>query len=309
MTERQQAHPEFADLGSSWELTLRADGYAANTLRSYLAAMANLVGWLAEHHPGVGPLDVTRDHARAWVVHLRETTSSGTARSWFAGVRHFARWLVAEEERDRDFTDGIKTPPPNQPTTPVLSADDLRALLGTCAGNDFIVRRDKAILYVFIDGGLRLAEVAGLALDDVDVRNRMVFVMGKGSNRSGPRRRAVPFGVKATQALDRYLRERRRHPFAETSPLWLGARGRATLSADGVERMLHRRAALVGVKLHPHMFRHSWASQFRAAGGSEGDLMVLGGWRSRSMLDRYGKAVAEERAQEAYRQRALGDRL
>jgi integrase len=74
--------------------------------------------------------------------------------------------------------------------------------------------------------------------------------------------------------------------------------------------MLKRRAALVGLEgVHPHVFRHSWASAFRAAGGSEGDLLVLGGWRSRAMLDRYGKAAAADRAAESYRRLSLGDRL
>jgi len=288
---------------------MRADGYAANTLKSYLRALDTFGAWLFDQNPAVSPVDVTRDHIRAWIVQTREATSSGTARSWFAGVRHFFRWAVAEEETDRDPTEGVRTPPPNDPTTPVLSLDDIRALLVTCAGRDFVSRRDAAIIYLFADGGLRLAELADLTVPSVDVRDRILYVNGKGSNRSGPRRRAVPLGVKAAQALDRYLRERRRHPHAEREALWLGGRGRPSLSPDGIDAMLKRRGAVAGVKLHPHMFRHSWASQFRAAGGAEGDLMVLGGWRSRQMLDRYGKVVAEERAREAYRSIALGDRL
>jgi len=305
----QPLHPDFGPLVESWRLALDADGYADNTLRSYARAVDSLARWLAEHHPDVGPVEMTRDHVRGWVVHVRESTSSGTARSHFAGVRHFTRWMVAEGETTVDATDGIRTPAANDPSTPVLSLDQIRAVLGTCSGNDFANRRDRAILFVFIDCGVRLAECTGLALDDVELRDRILFVRGKGSNRSGPRLRGVPFGAKCTQALDRYLRVRRKHPHAALPALWLGARGRPTLSADGIERMILRRAASVGVELTPHVFRHSWASQFRAAGGSEGDLMVLGGWRNRSMLDRYGKVAASERAQEAYRRLALGDRL
>jgi integrase len=135
-------------------------------------------------------------------------------------------------------------------------------------------------------------------------------VAGKASRRSGPRHRAVPLGVKAARALDRYLRERRRHPYADTLRLWLGSRGRPTLDADGVKAMLKRRAADAGIAdLHPHAFRHTWAHAFRAAGGNEGDLMLLGGWRSRAMLDRYGKAAAADRAADAYRRLSLGDRI
>ena len=74
--------------------------------------------------------------------------------------------------------------------------------------------------------------------------------------------------------------------------------------------MLKRRGADAGIPdLHPHAFRHTWAHAFRDAGGNEGDLMLLGGWRSRAMLDRYGKAAAADRAAEAYRRLSLGDRI
>lgn len=309
-SETQPTHPDFALLGESWQLSLNADGYAANTLRSYPNGLRQLAGWLAVNHPGVGPLDVTRDQLRAWIVHVRDSSSTGTARSWFAGVRHFFRWLVAEGETDRDPTEGIRTPPPNEAKTPVLPLDDVRALLGTCTGRDFVDRRDAAIIYTFVDCGLRLAECARLALADVQLRDRALTIHGKGSNRSGPRVRQATLSVKGTQALDRYMRERRRHPYAERPSLWLGARGRPALSDDGIEAVLHRRAAQAGIEMfHPHVLRHTWASQARAAGLSEGDLMVLGGWRSRAMLDRYGKAAAAERAADAYRRLALGDRL
>jgi site-specific recombinase XerD len=308
-TQPAATHPDFAILLASWELSLSADGYAANTLASYRRALVNFATWLAATAPGIGPAEATREHVRGWIVHVRETTSSGTARSWFAGLRHFCRWAVSENELDGDPTEGIKTPRPNDKRTPVLSSGNLRTLLDTCKGKDFVSRRDAAIIYLFLDCGLRLAELAELTVDDVDLRDRMIYVAGKGSNRSGPRRRAVRAGVKCAQALDRYLRERRRHPFTEQPQLWLGDRGRATLSADGIDAMLKRRGARVGIQIHPHMFRHTWASQFRADGGSEGDLMVLGGWRSRTMLDRYGATVAQERAHEAARRHSLGDRL
>jgi hypothetical protein len=70
--------------------------------------------------------------------------------------------------------------------------------------------------------------------------------------------------------------------------------------------MLKRRGADAGIRdLHPHAFRHTWAHAFRAAGGNEGDLMLLGGWRSRAMLDRYGKAAAADRAADAYHRLSL----
>jgi site-specific recombinase XerD len=301
---------DWAVLAESWDLALEVDGYPATTRRSYRKALESLAGWLGENAPGTVPADATRAHVRGWLAHVTRAASASTARTWLAGVRHFFRFAVAEDEIPADPTFGIRGPAPGEPVTEVLSVAQLRALLDACAGKGFTARRDMAIVRLFADGGLRLAELAGLAVGDVDLRERMVYVRGKGTRRSGPRHRAVPVGVKTMQALDRYLRERRAHPWASKDGLWLGDRGRGPLSQDGVKAALQRRAAAAGIKaLHPHMLRHTWADQFRKAGGSEGDLMVLGGWRNRQMLDRYGKAAAADRAADAYRRLSLGDRL
>ena len=185
------SHPDFAVLTVSWELALRADGYAVNTVKAYQNAVRSLADWLAEHHPEVGPAELDRQHIRGWLVEVRERHSSNTARGWFAGVRHFCRWLESEGEADRDATAGIRTPAPSDPETPVLSDADLRSLLSICAGTDFTARRDTAII-MFLDGGLRLSELAGLQVADVDLRDRIVFVACKASRRSGPRHRGGP---------------------------------------------------------------------------------------------------------------------
>jgi site-specific recombinase XerD len=289
---------------------MEVDGYPATTRTSYRKAAESLTGWLSENAPGAGPGGVTRAQVRGWLADVTRTRSASTARTWLAGVRHFFRFALAEEEIPADPTLGIRGPNPGEPVTEVLTAGQLRALLAACAGRSFTARRDAAIVRLFADGGLRLAELAGLTVGDVDLRERMVYVKGKGTRRSGPRRRAVPVGVRTMQALDRYLRDRRTHPWASKDGLWLGDRGRGPLTADGIKAALRRRAAMAGIRdLHPHMLRHTWAHEFRSAGGSEGDLMVLGGWRSRAMLDRYGKAAAADRAADAYRRLSLGDRL
>jgi site-specific recombinase XerD len=201
----------------SWELALRADGYADNTVKAYQNAVRSLADWLAEHQPEVGPVELDRQHIRGWLVAVRERHSSNTARGWFAGVRHFCRWLQSEGEADQDATAGIRTPAPGDPETPVLADADLRALLSTCAGTDFTARRDTAIIMLFLDGGLRLSELAGLQVADVDLRDRIVFVAGKASRRSGPGTGRSRSGSRrpgrsiATCASDAGIRTQTRH--------------------------------------------------------------------------------------------------
>src|SRR5512132_1653679 len=122
---------EWSLLVTSWQLSLEADGHAANTRMTYRKAVETLADWLAEHHPDVGPDELERTHVRGWLVHIRQTRSASTARAWFSGVKSFTRWLVAEGEATEDATAGIKTPRPKEPHTPVLSEAELRRLLRT----------------------------------------------------------------------------------------------------------------------------------------------------------------------------------
>lgn len=299
--------PEWAMLERGWTLTLAADGYSPATIRSYRAAIRSLTDWLPDD---VSPAELDRNHVRGWLAHLRQQRASKTAQSYFAGVRHFCAWLKAEGESDQDASAAVKYPRANEPSTPVLSTEQIKALLAQCSGQSFTQRRNMALVLTLADGGLRLAELCGLKLTDIDLDNRLVYVVGKGSARRGPRHRVAVIGVRTARALERYIRERRHHPYADSEWLWLGTKGASRLGVSGVASLVRRLGDRAGISgLYPHTFRHTWASTFRAAGGSEGDLMVLGGWRNRAMLDRYGKSAAADRAAEAYRRLSLGDRV
>ena len=154
--------------------------------------------------------------------------------------------------------------------------------------------------------GARLAEVANIAVDDIVMTRdqRHVQVLGKGR-----KKRLLPIDNKTQRALNRYLRERRRHPgAAATGAVWIGHKGALTVS--GVAQVVRRRGEQAGLgPVNPHALRHSFAHAFLQSGGQEGDLMQLAGWTSRAMVQRYGAALASERAHDAYRRLGIGDRL
>ena len=191
---------------------------------------------------------------------------------------------------------------PDQPV-PVVPEEGLRRLLAACAGKDFEARRDTAMIMLLLDTGARRAELVDLKLAHVDLDLDVLLVLGKGR-----RERALPYGRKAAVALDRYLRVRARHKDAYLPWLWLGKRGR--LTAWGVQQLLRRRGEQANLPgLHPHQLRHTFAHEWLVQGGAETDLMQIAGWKSRTMLQRYGASAADTRAREAHRRFSPADRL
>jgi site-specific recombinase XerD len=112
------------------------------------------------------------------------------------------------------------------------------------------------------------------------------------------RGRAVAFGPTTAKVITRYLRHPKA-PHARDDLLWRSRTG-SPLTGNEVFHTIRRRATQVGIRVHPHQLRHTWASQMLAGGHSEGDVMALGGWASRDMLSRYGASAASDRAIAAY---------
>jgi integrase/recombinase XerD len=291
---------DLPDRLTLWELALRHERKSPATIRTYLNGVHAFTRWCGRSGT---PPEFGRAAVSAFTAALLAAGAQpATARVYHQAVRRFTAFCAAEDGTP-DPLAGMAQPKLDIKMVPKLTNAQLAALIRACEGKTFLDRRDEAIVRLFSEGACRAGELLAMTVSDIDLsRGTAIVRRGKGGTA-----RMFPFGPQAGLAVGRYLRLRRGHALAGTPALWLGTQSRG-LAYWGLYSAMQRRAEAAGIEhFHVHRLRHTAASRWLAAGGSEGGLMAIAGWKSRAMLDRYVADSAMERAADEARKLNLGD--
>jgi site-specific recombinase XerD len=265
----------------------RADGRSQETIKGYRRKLRQFLAFFGD----VVVEEITVNDVRRYIAHLwdrptrwadhpkRKEQAGGLSPYSVAGhvrsIKRLFNFLESEGLIEVNPTRRIKTPDPKQREPKAIALQDFLALLTVTEGKSALDRRDRAIILLLADTGIRVGGLVGLRVQDVDLERGLVTVTEKGN-----KTRLVPFTKPTSEALQAWLEM---HP--QKGP-WLfvslGSRAKGALSSNGVAQMLRRRAEQAGIegRVNPHSFRHALAREYLMDGGDLASLSDLLGHSS-----------------------------
>jgi len=267
-------------------LSLEKDA-SPHTLRSYRTDLLEFAQYAGKGDPSTWLGDVDTRTVRGYLAHLHARSLGATtiARK-LAAVRSWFRFLVRRGALERNVAREVRGPRPPRKLVSFLPIDEATALMDAKARGGAARARDTAVLELLYATGLRVSELAGLDLDDVDRSQQTVRVLGKGR-----KERIVPYGSRAAGALAAYLEGRG----GGAGPLFANPRG-GRLTVRSLHTIVRRSAAATGItrRVSPHTLRHTFATHLLDAGADLRVIQELLGHSRLSTTQRYTHVGADQ---------------
>lgn len=266
-------------------------GLSDNTLSAYRRDIERFAGWHQAHH---GDLLATKadDIQRYLGFRMQEKLSARSTARFLSCLRSFFSYLVREASISENPTDLIENPKLGRPLPKSISEHDVEQLLRAPSGKDSLALRDRAMLEVLYACGLRVTELVSLTVDQINLRQGVVRVVGKGN-----KDRLVPLGAVAEDALDLYFREGRSVLLGvKPSDIVFPSRRGTVMTRQTFWHRIKFWAKQAGIQAHlsPHTLRHAFATHLLNHGADLRAVQMLLGHSSVSTTQIY-TYVAQER--------------
>jgi site-specific recombinase XerD len=306
MVARPRRIVTIADAAADFLVARELEGRSPRTVALYKGILADLAAFAGD----AAPAELDAPTLRRWLAGLAARGLTGTSQNGYLRVaRNFLRWCDLEGGYGVDATALTRVKSPRLDTAEVepFTPAEIARLYAACQPGAWLGLRQRAVLSVLLDAGLRAGELCGLRLGDADLRAGLLTV--RAATSKARRGRAVQLGRRAQRDLAKWLDYRVEHWSAPTDgPVFVGRYGPG-LTPRTLERLTERLGRRAGVPdCHPHRFRHSFAFMCLEAGLGEFAVQVLLGHTDLAMTRKYVSRLAQN-VSEAKRARSPLDRL
>jgi len=266
-----------------------------NTITYYRYRLQAFQQFCAQSEMPVTPGNTSTQLLREFLTHETQVNSSTTANHSSIALRTFFNFLVKDGFLNENPMDGVERIRRRRTVIETFTSEQIEKILTTC-GRNFVGIRDRAIISVLLDCGLRVTELCTLTLRDISWTEQMLTVVGKGDIE-----RVVPFGQGARQALTQYLTRRGE---LDTEALFVSCYGVPLNRYRAREILLSRctQAGITGVRCSPHTFRHTCAVWYLRNGGDVFSLQRLLGHSDLAMTKRYCDSLSAADVQKKHRE-------
>ena len=261
-----------------WLEALESQRCSNHTIINYRKMVGRFIRFLNESRPNCKPEDVTAPDIRRWLIFRRTVGSTHTLHNEFRNPRAFWNWMLREELTENNPFAKVVPPRRDKVIKKDLSMDEVKALLAACSGKTWFDLRDRALITLLLDTGLRIHEAHNLRPNDIE--EDTLVIRGKGG-----KHRHVFLSGDVRLSLHRYIRA---YPkgMAADGPLWWGYAGALTL--DGLKQAVRSTGERAGIQpLGPHRLRRTFATWSLRSGCDIETLRRLMGHSSLSVLQGY----------------------
>ena len=279
-------------LANDYILNCEVEGKSFKTIAIYEMVIRNFT-WYCHQNNFPGAHELTATHVREFLLYLmtetdrwgisipatRKPVSKTTVNCYFRALRCFFNWLERETHIYSNPFNNIKTPKVDNKVIEPLDENEISSLLKQCSKNTVLDVRNKAILSVLIDCGLRISELIGLTMSDIDLETGAIIIR----NGKGGKQRIVHLGKTALYALRKYVIYHRK---CDTYRVFINRSGKP-IEIGGIEILIRRLGSKAGVKIHAHKLRHTYAITYLRNGGDVFSLKYILGHSTLHMTMRY----------------------
>jgi len=294
-------------LTESYALCLGTEGKSARTITWYTANLKRFAHFLSDNHLPDSVNEIGKEEARRFISHLQNGVkrwegnsyihdnkglSAHSVQGYARTIKAFWSWLTEEGYITNNPMVNLKLPRTPRKVVITLSGEQIQKVLGAIDKKSSHGFRNYTIILLLLDTGIRLSELTGLQIDDIDFLQSFILVKGKGN-----KERVVPFGSQVRRTLRRYIMHFRPTPDSlGINEVFLTEDG-LLLKPRAVQSMLlrlSRKAKIVGIRLNPHRFRHTFATQYLVQGGDIFSLQKILGHSSLEVVRMYVNLITSD---------------